>query len=157
MSFNSWRDTKMYIYYVSCQRISIMIDVLMTLRWRHNKRHGVSNHLCLDCLPNRLLRRRSKKTSKLRVAGFVRGIHRWSVDSSHKGPVTRKMFPFDDVIMMFKRGYKCTHGRYTSYISFRREKYIIFHSCFESNPNVYNSTRWKIMICTGLKRKGTAS
>ena len=30
---------------------------------------------------------------------FVRGIHRWSVDSPHKGPVTRKMFPFDDVIM----------------------------------------------------------
>ena len=33
---------------------------------------------------------------------FVRGIHRWSVDSPHKGPVTRKMFPFDDVIMHFK-------------------------------------------------------
>ena len=31
--------------------------------------------------------------------GFVRGIHRWPVNSSHKGPVTRKMFPFDDVIM----------------------------------------------------------
>ena len=31
---------------------------------------------------------------------FVRGIHRWPVNSSHKGPVTRKMFPFDDVIMM---------------------------------------------------------
>ena len=29
---------------------------------------------------------------------FVRGIHRWPVDSPHKGPVTRKMFPFDDVI-----------------------------------------------------------
>ena len=28
---------------------------------------------------------------------FVRGIHRWPVDSPHKGPVTRKMFPFDDV------------------------------------------------------------
>ena len=25
---------------------------------------------------------------------FVRGIHRWSVNSPHKGPVTRKMFPF---------------------------------------------------------------
>ena len=25
---------------------------------------------------------------------FVRGIHRWSVNSQHKGPVTRKMFPF---------------------------------------------------------------
>ena len=31
---------------------------------------------------------------------FVRGIHRWPVNSPHKGPVTRKMFPFDDVIMM---------------------------------------------------------
>ena len=30
---------------------------------------------------------------------FVRGIHRWQVNSPHKGPVTRKMFPFDDVIM----------------------------------------------------------
>ena len=30
---------------------------------------------------------------------FVRGIHRWPVNSPHKGPVTRKMFPFVDVIM----------------------------------------------------------
>ena len=28
---------------------------------------------------------------------FVRGIHRWPVNSPHKGPATRKMFPFDDV------------------------------------------------------------
>ena len=31
---------------------------------------------------------------------FVRGIHRLPVNSLHKGPVTRKMFPFDDVIML---------------------------------------------------------
>ena len=30
---------------------------------------------------------------------FVRGIHRWPVNSPHKWPVTRKMFPFDDAIM----------------------------------------------------------
>ena len=30
---------------------------------------------------------------------FVRGIHRWPVNSPHKGPVTRKMFPFGDVII----------------------------------------------------------
>ena len=30
---------------------------------------------------------------------FVRRIHRGPVNSPHKGPVTRKMFPFDDVIM----------------------------------------------------------
>ena len=31
---------------------------------------------------------------------FVRGIHRWPVNSPHKGPVTRKMFPFDNVTDM---------------------------------------------------------
>ena len=31
---------------------------------------------------------------------FVRGIHRWPVNSLHKWPVTRKMFSFDDVIMI---------------------------------------------------------
>ena len=31
---------------------------------------------------------------------FVRGIHRGPVNSAHKWPVTRKMFPFDDVIMV---------------------------------------------------------
>ena len=30
---------------------------------------------------------------------FVRGINQGLVNSLHKGPVTRKMFPFDDVIM----------------------------------------------------------
>ena len=31
---------------------------------------------------------------------FVLGIHRWPVNSPHKWPVTWKMFPFDDVIMV---------------------------------------------------------
>ena len=31
---------------------------------------------------------------------FVRGIHRRLVNSPHKGPVTRKIVPFDDVIMI---------------------------------------------------------
>ena len=38
---------------------------------------------------------------------FVRGIHRGPMNSSRKGPVTRKMFPFDDVIME-RRHYKVT-------------------------------------------------
>ena len=32
---------------------------------------------------------------------FVQGIHRGPVHSTHKWPVTRKMFPFDDVIMVW--------------------------------------------------------
>ena len=34
---------------------------------------------------------------------FVRGIHRSPVNSLHKWPVTREMFPFDDVILDMKR------------------------------------------------------
>ena len=30
---------------------------------------------------------------------FVRAIHRWQVNSPHKWPVTRKMFPLDGVVM----------------------------------------------------------
>ena len=33
-------------------------------------------------------------------SAFVRGIHRWPVNSPHKGPVRRKIFPLDDVIML---------------------------------------------------------
>ena len=65
-----------------------------TMSWAHYC--GVSNHQTDDCLLNHLSRRRSKKTSKLRV---VRGVYRSPVNSPHKWPVTRKMFPFYDVIM----------------------------------------------------------
>ena len=44
-----------------------------TLQWRHNERDGVSDHQPHDCLLNRLFRRRSKKTSKLRVTGLSAG------------------------------------------------------------------------------------
>ena len=39
-----------------------------------------------------------KRQSSASLA-FVRGIHRGPVNSPHKWPATRKMFPFDDVIM----------------------------------------------------------
>ena len=44
-----------------------------TLRWRQNGRDSVSNHQPHDCLPSRLFRHRSKKTSKLRVTGLCAG------------------------------------------------------------------------------------
>ena len=71
----------------------------VSLQWRHNGRYGVSNHQPHDCFLNRLFRHRSKKTSKLRVTGLCAGIHRRPGNSPAKWPVTRKMFPFDDVIM----------------------------------------------------------
>ena len=74
-------------------------SLAQALRWCHNDHSGVSNHQPHGCLLNRLFRRRSKKTSKLRVTGLCAGKSPGPVNSPHKGPVTRKMFPFDDVIM----------------------------------------------------------
>ena len=46
---------------------------LFAWQWRHNDHDGLSNHQPHDCLINRLFRRRSKKTSKLRVTGLYVG------------------------------------------------------------------------------------
>ena len=71
---------------------------------------------------------------------FVRGIHRGPVNSPHKWPVTRKMFPFDEVIM--DNGYKVTQVaanknlKLTSFIEKPRDQFIQHHqvtvSCFFS-------------------------
>ena len=79
-----------------------------SLQWRHNGYGGVSNHQPYRCLHNRLFRRRSKKISSLT---FVWGIHRWPVNSPHKWPVTRKIFPIDDVITLF-----IIPGMYSRYV-----------------------------------------
>ena len=71
----------------------------ITLQWWHNERNGVSNRQHHDCLFDRLFRHKSKKTSKLRVTGLCVGNSPVTGEFPHKGPVTRKMCPFDDVIM----------------------------------------------------------
>ena len=50
-------------------------------------------------LLNRLYRHRSKKTSKLCVTGLCEGKSPVTGEFPAQRPVTRKMFPFDDVIM----------------------------------------------------------
>ena len=71
--------------------------VCTTLHWRHNERGGVSNHQIVYSTVYSDADQ-SKHQSSASLA-FVRGIHRGPVNSPHKWPVTRKKFPFDDVIM----------------------------------------------------------
>ena len=66
-----------------------------TLQWRHNGCDSVSNHQPHGCFLNRLFRHRSNKTSELRATGLCAG----NSPEAGEWPVTRKMFPFDDVIM----------------------------------------------------------
>ena len=51
----------------------VFITSLLWLMWRPNGCDGVSNHQPHDCLLNRSFRRRSKKTSELRVTGLCAG------------------------------------------------------------------------------------
>ena len=57
-------------YYLHCL---LVCTTTIALQWRHNERGSVSNHQPHDCLLNRWFRRRSKKTSKLRVTGLCAG------------------------------------------------------------------------------------
>ena len=59
----------------------------------------VSNHQPHDCLLNRLFRRRSKKTSKLRVTGLCAGNSPGTGEFYAQLASNTEMFPFDDVIM----------------------------------------------------------
>ena len=60
---------KAMLYKWSCTGFYLPVS----LQWRYNVCDGVSNHQPHDCLLNRLFRRRSKKTSKLRVTGLCAG------------------------------------------------------------------------------------
>ena len=105
-----WLWAKQWCYLGEVRRAAVHLGVprfYWPLHWRQNDYDSVSNHQPHSCLLTRLFRRRSKKTSKLHVTGLCVGNSPGPVNSPHKGPVTRKMFPFDVVIM---RHNKRVHG-----------------------------------------------
>ena len=99
-----------------------------SLRWRHNDHDGVSKDQPHGCLLNRLFRGRSKKTSKLRVTGLCVGNSPGPVNSPHKGPVTRKILPFDDVIM-FTTTWKHMESETKLPTFYRRHFQMHFRQC----------------------------
>ena len=74
-------------------------NIARPLQWRHNERHGVSNHQRHDCLTNRLFRRISKKTSKIRVTGLCEGNSPVTGEFPAQSSSNTENVPFDDVIM----------------------------------------------------------
>ena len=74
----------------------------------------------------------TKRQSSASLA-FVRGIHRWPVNSPHKGPVTRKMLPFDDVIL---------------YVRILQSTYGCFLLFSPLKPSVRNNCTWTTMRYT---------
>ena len=115
MAFNSLMPGGAYI--------SASMKFGLKLLWRHNERDGVSNHQTHDCLFKRFLSADQRNHQISAALAFARGIHRWPVNSPHKGPVTRKMFPFDEFIMV---------------------KACRLHWIHKRNPQVRNNLQWKL-------------
>ena len=87
---------------------------------------------------------------------FVRGIHRWPVNSPHKGPVMRKMSPFDDVIM----GESINSSRWALYFAKKVGVWVTPAAWYAQGLLQLTSvrvdqdetviTRWDINITTGV-------
>ena len=84
--------------------------------------------------------RKHKSSASL---AFVRGIHRRSVNFPHKRPVTRKMFPFDDVIMSWI--YTFTHCISHISQSFLIIKQLIIKFLIINLSNSYSSGIFKLI------------
>ena len=67
---------------------------VILLQWSHNESDGVYSGAD---------QRKHQSSASL---AFVRGIHRSPVNSPHKRPVRRNMFPFDDVIILKVRWHR---------------------------------------------------
>ena len=93
-------------YYVCTQKsISLRIGLFIIIT-----HHGHYNDVIMSAMTSQItgnsivcstvcFNAHQRKYESSASLAFVRGIYRWPVDSSQKGPVMRKLFPFDDVIM----------------------------------------------------------
>ena len=129
-----------------CCHFRVWVSLAVPLRWRHNERDSVSNHQPHDCLLNGLFRRRSKKTSKLRVTGLCVENSPGPVNSPHKGPVTRKMFPFDDVIMLC--AISCFSVPFNKGMASNFPHMFCFHLLIDLFPSSSEMIFWLIFSCT---------
>ena len=71
---------------------------------------------------------------------FVQGIHRGPVNSPHKWPVTRKMFPFDDVIMYAM--YFSSHIPHAWTVSKNFNRYVIIITDIPYAIYIYMVRSW---------------
>ena len=69
-------NTIQYMYYMAPYWTINLVktpQITLSLQRHHNECDGISNHQPHYCLLNRLFRRKSKKTSKLRITGLCVG------------------------------------------------------------------------------------
>ena len=95
-----------------------------------------------------------RKHQRSTSLAFVRGIHRWPVNSSHKRPVTRKLLPFDDVIMFVVGVYYSRKRRQLCFLTVVRFYPFVFVCLSATLRNRYARI---FMTNSGYHRHGTGN
>ena len=104
LSLNNYLDNSIRILYY-CTVTAIIYDSFTWTKMRQIYYNDViMSPMASQITPTRLFtqafRHRSKKTSKLRVTGLCTGNSPVTGEFPAQRPATRKIFPFDDVIMV---------------------------------------------------------
>ena len=103
----------------------------------------------IHCLFNRLST--FHDNTKLHVTGLGGGrgggINRWLVDSPHKGPATRKMVPFDYIIMHRLFLLKNTFLFSASYLKFQTRAFKFSTASRQSHKDAF---LWYLSLCNDI-------
>ena len=105
LSVQKWQKMQIYMCVYACVCMFHYNGVIMSAMASQNTNGSV---VCLAVYSGGDQRKHQNSAS----LAFVREIHRWPVDSPHKGPVTRIFFPFDDVIKFLRRDNLCSRMEY---------------------------------------------
>ena len=122
----------------------------VTLLWRHNGRGNVSNHQPHNCLINRLFRRKSKKTSKLRVTGLCTG------NSPGTGEFAAQMASNAQNVSIWWRHHESKGMITCDVLSNRAGFYLICHLeylldiCFMENLRYFSRPRLTFVWCISI-------
>ena len=132
-------------------QITIGTQLSITLRWRQN---GViasqitSLTIVYSTVYSDADQRKHQSSASL---AFVRGIHRGPVNSRHKWPVTRKMFPFDDVIKREQEGFH--HCQHSFLCNIRRQYGPLIR--YSSSTRTICTHVWIYIYCHAIKKYNT--
>ena len=95
-----------YTVFVVASKIQLITFYCSLLEWLEHYRNVIMSVMASQIISLTIVywivysgtdQRKHQSSASL---AFVGGIHRWPVNTPHKGPVTRSMFPFDDVVMI---------------------------------------------------------
>ena len=127
--------------------LQIAAPFYVALLWRHNGRDGVSTSPASRVFTQLFIQAQIAELIKAPRQWPLRGeIHRWPVISPHKGPVTRKVFPFDDVIMGY-HSLNAPGSQYSSkYCLLENDEYNSQIMVARETCHVHSFIVWSLMI-----------